>query len=143
MNKNAIEHTKDRVLEVVRCTNGTISSKLNKKMKKTMAYSMEEKYALIVKGKATLQPITDLMRETSYNTKKFSAVLGAYTYPETAEQKKAREFNQKIADRIAEAHTEVDLAGKRLVDSIILGNISSKDVPAALVVLGELHKNFA
>ena len=66
MNKTEIEYIKGRVNNVVKCTCGTISSKLNAQ-KQDEQLTTEEKVRLIRDGKATLVSDIQLKEQAGYH----------------------------------------------------------------------------
>lgn len=137
MKKFEIDHLTDRISQVVKCTNGSISTKLNKRLKHT-GLTEARKLSMIESGRATLRPLTDLVTEDRYHQNLHRSLLESFDYPTTDGQKEKIKFNKTLADKIDSLHTEVELEGKRLLDRAVLGIVEAKDIPDELYSLGEM-----
>ena len=138
MKKFEIDYLKQRVGEVVQCTNGSVSTRLNK-LKKDTGLSNEVKYGLIKDGKGILKSTHELSTEdVGYHSSLFKALLKCYYYPTTPEQDERISFNQHIDNKTDEIHTEIALEGKRLVDRAVLGIVEAEAIPDELLKIGEM-----
>jgi len=136
--KFEIEHLTKRINEVVKCTNGTISTRLNNQKKGT-GLTDNRKLELIRSGRATLLSDHDLYeRGTRYGDSCAETVIKCFEYPTTEAQKEKIKFNEIIDKKIEALHTEVELEGKRLLDKALLGIIEAADIPDELYKLGEM-----
>lgn len=139
MNKTDIDYVKARVNQVVLCTCGTITTKINKQIV-VAALTKEEKIRLIREGKATLltnQELRDGVKAGSWPDKDV-ALITCFTYPESEAQKQAAVHNKSFLSKLDEITQEVHLEGARLVDSIVMGIIDKTKLPDALKTLGEM-----
>lgn len=138
MNKTDREYFENRVDNVVRCTNGNITTILTK-TKLSTEITKEEKYALIAAGKTTIIPYNDLVKISGgYNQTGVDIITQCFTFPLTAQQKEAQIFNKKIDTKIETLMQEVILEGKRLVDDMVFNISDTADIPARLHKLGEM-----
>ncbi len=139
MRKFEIDHLRTRILEVTRCTNGNVSTHLNK-YKKGTGLTEAKKFKLIQDKKATLKPLLDLSNNVlkGYDHRMSEAVLQCFEYPTTDSQQKKINFNNTIDARISEIHTEIELEGKRILDRAMLSIITADEIPDELYRLGEM-----
>jgi hypothetical protein len=135
MLKFEIDHLKKRVTEVVQCTNGEVSTILNREKKGT-GLTDQKKFELIKNGEATVKNLSDLYDlKTNYSEKLFKILLKCYEYPTTEKQKEKITFNKQIDNKIADIHLEIESEGKRLIDRAILKIIDIGQVPDELKTL--------
>ena len=138
MRKFEIEHLKTRVSQVVRCTNGEVATKLQKKLKGT-GLTDKRKLEMIRNGKAVLKDDLTLSNTTTYSAKKYLFVLlDCYDFPLTEIQKEKIRFNEGVNSRMKELQTEVEMEGRRIIDEAILGIIEVKEIPKRLQELGRM-----
>ena len=138
MKKYEIDHLTKRIGEVVLCTNGSISTKIDKRRKKT-GLTDARKLSMIETGKAILRPLPELMDGRSgYHDPLHKGLLECFTYPLTDGQKEKIKFNDTLDDKVESLHTEVELEGKRLLDRAVLGIVSAEQIPDELHKLGEM-----
>lgn len=138
MKKFELDHLKERIAQVVGCTNGTISTRLNRK-KKSTGITLTRQIAIIRKGEATLKTDYELAEEHPYGTRQWGErLVECYDIPLTDLQKEKIAFNLRIDSRVDEIHTEIELEGKRLLDKAILGIIAVEDLPDELLKLGNM-----
>ena len=138
MNKTDREYFEQRVNGIVKCTNGTIATILNREKKGT-GLTATKKYSLITKGQATPKTENEILKVSdSYKDTNFDTFLKCFDYPLTELQKQKIAFNKTIDQRTDELMQEVELEGKRLIDKAVLGLIEAKDIPNALHNLGEM-----
>jgi len=138
MRKFEMDHLKGRVDSVVKCTNGSVSTKLNK-LKKDTGITDETKYEMIKASAATVRSHYDLYKDSAYRTNTLlHYLLKCFDYPITKEQQKKIDFNIQITNRIDEIHHEIELEGKRLIDRAVLGIIEAAAIPDELLKLGEM-----
>jgi len=133
MNKTTIDYVKARVNEVVQCTNGSISTRMNKKRKNT-GLTLTRKIAQIRSGRAILKPDWEIGGIQSSYKSGIEFLEEFYDFEITEGQKKKMDFNKRLEQAIEDMHTQVELEGKRLVDKAVLGIIEVKELP------GELNK---
>lgn len=132
MNKTTIEYVRNRVSEVVKCTNGAISTKMNKKKKGT-GLTFAAKIRQIRSGKAELIGDIELGGyESGYHNSAEKELNRLFKFKTTDKQKEKIQYNKNIDTAIEEMHTTVELAGKALIDKVVLEIIPVKDMPAAL-----------
>jgi len=141
--KGTIEYVRGRVGEVTKCTNGKIVTNLNNK-KKTLILTLADKMKQIRSNKAKLRSLEYLREEfsmgySSSNNKNFEiAMNNLFKFTKSDIQKKAETFNKAIDSQIDERQTEVELAGKRLIDRCSLGLIPLDDLPNELEILARM-----
>lgn len=134
LNKLELDHIKNRIDTISKCTNGEIATILNR-IKKGTGLTDSRKYKFIVDGTATVMEEHEIIRIDQYKRQNtFECLLSCYRYPETITQEEKRAFNSRVNNKMEELMQEVTLEGKRIIDEIILGLISAEEVP------GELHK---
>jgi len=140
MRKFEIDHLKARVKDVVQCTNGTISTTLNK-AKKSGELTDLEKFHMIRHGQAQLRSDVELLQEHKWS-RSFDTLAEQLTecfmYPETEAQKEVTKHNLRIDARITDLHTQVELAGQQLIDEAVLGLVELATIPERLHALGEM-----
>ena len=139
MKKLEMDFLRERIIEVVRCTNGQVSTNLQG-VKKGTGITTARQIKLIREGKATLKSDYDLVQGTSsYSSRPlYEELVRCYDFPWTDTQKKKIAFNTTIDSRIKEIHTEIELEGKRLLDKAVLGILSVTEIPDALLDLGSM-----
>lgn len=138
MKKFEIDHLKSRVSDTVKCTNGSISTKLEKQYSND-EISETEMAGFIRSGEATLKPSHLLHKESRFYRSTYWEILyDCFEYPLTPAQAQARADNDLIDKKIDELHTAVELAGAELIDRAILGIIKVGDFPKELHKLGEM-----
>ena len=139
MKKTEIDYFRNRISEAVNCTNGDISTRLNKFIKKS-SLTEPQKIQLIREGKATLRPDYELVNSRTYKDSLAEALCKAYTFDHlTDDQKEAEEaYNKTVNNKKQDLHTEVELEGKRLLDRMVLGMVTPEQVPDELKRLGEM-----
>ena len=138
MKKFEIEYMKQRINEVVRCTNGIVSTRLNK-IKKDIEFTKQQKFDAVKDGTAELKDLHYLSTTaTGYHEQLAEAVLQCFSYPLSDKQKSREVFNKRLDNKIEEIHTEIELEGKRLVDKAVLDIVAAVDIPDELLKLGEL-----
>lgn len=139
MSRTAMNYTKQRVEEVVQCTNGKISTKLQaKKVREVLSY--KEKRKQIRSGEAKLKSDDSLyeLEDLGYKPGAETGMDKLFVFQKTKTQKKADIHNKTINNQIEERHTEVELAGKRLVDRASLGIILVESLPEELEELARM-----
>ena len=140
MKKTDIEYFEKRIELAVKCTNGEISTRLNK-YKLTTTLSDAEKFELIKQGKAVVKELDYLVRSNIYKESRYDALLDCFVYPsKTKKQIEAERYNDTIKNKEQDLHTEVQLEGKRLLDRMVLGTVTPEQVPDELKLLGEMVK---
>lgn len=138
MNKTELTYIKNRISVVVKCTNGNIATKLNKS-KKSTGLTDSRKYKMIADGKAMLKTEMQILElQSAYNGRVLDRLLMCYEYPTTEKQREKIAHNKIIENKIDSLMLEVELAGNRLLDNIVLGIIEASEVPNALHELGEM-----
>ena len=141
--KGTIEYVRGRVGEVTKCTNGKIATNLQNK-EKTSVLTLAEKMKQIKSNKAKLRPLEYLRSEFymghgSSNNKNYEKAMDQlFKFTKSDVQKKTEIFNKAIDSQIDERQTEVELAGKRLIDKCALGLIPIGDLPDELEVLARM-----
>lgn len=133
MNKIQLDYVKNRVSEVVKCTNGEIATSFNN-LKKESAISLSEKLDQIRSNTAVLRPVTDLTKADNFHhyNNFHEVLLKCFEYKETFQQVKDRQYNERVETKKEDIMTEVTLAGKRLIDDIILGIVELDLIPEKL-----------
>ena len=140
MKKTDIEYFEKRIEQTVKCTNGEISTRLNK-YRLTTALSDAEKFELIKQGKAVVKELDYLVRGKVYSEDRYAVLLDCFDYPsKTKKQIEADRYNDTIKNKEQDLHTEVQLEGKRLLDKMVLGVVTPEQVPDELKKLGEMVK---
>lgn len=140
MKKTDIEYFEKWIEQAVKCTNGEISTRLNK-YRLTTALSDAEKFELIKQGKAIVKELDYLVNSRVYGESKYAVLLGCFDYPgKTKKQIEAERYNDTIKNKEQDLHTEVQLEGKRLLDRMVLGTVTPEQVPDELKLLGEMVK---
>ena len=140
MKKTDIEYFGKRIKQTVECTNGEISTRLNKYRSST-ALSDAEKFEIIKQGKAVAKDLYYLVHTKVYSESRYSTLLGCFDYPnKTKKQIEAERYNDTIKNKEQDLHTEVQLEGKRLLDKMVLGMVTPEQVPDELKLLGEMVK---
>lgn len=138
MRKFEIEHLKERVNQVTRCTNGTISTKLNARVKGT-GLTDPRKLEMIKQSRAVLKEELHLSVTKIYGGRTYlQALFECYDFPVTEGQQEKIDYNKTLTDRIIELHDEVTMEGKRIIDDAILGIIETKEIPIRLQELGRM-----
>jgi len=138
LNKGELEHIKNRVENIVKCTNGEIATKLNRLQKGT-GLTNTKKYNLICEGKATILSEHELLGISKYAYNNcFEALLMCFKYPKTTTQVEKITYNDRIKNKTEELMQEVTLEGKRLIDKIVLGLVELESVPEELHKLGSM-----
>jgi len=135
LTETAINYVKDRVESVVRCTNGKISTELSEK-RKSYTLDVSEKLAQVRNKKAVLKKNEELFIDFDLGYGKCLNAL--FNFKRTKEQISAEIFNKTLESQEEERHTEVELAGKRLVDKTVLGIIELKYIPEELEKLARM-----
>ncbi len=138
MKKFELDHLKGRIDDVVKCTNGTVATKLNR-LKKGTGITLDRQIALIRKGKGALKSDYELAKEHGYGTRTYGKrLVQCYDLPLTDSQEEKIAFNKCVDSRIDEIHTEIELEGKRLLDKAVLGIVAVQDLPDELLKLGNM-----
>lgn len=138
MNKTNIEYFKNRIEKAVKCTNGEISTRLNK-TKISTGLSTEVKLSMIRLGQATLKPDYELSNsDKCYGLSAVDVVCRSFVYPLTPRQEDAIRRNKCIDNKIEGLHTEVELEGSRLLDRMVLGVVTDEQVPDELKAIGDM-----
>ncbi|MHA1739244.1 MAG: hypothetical protein ACTSWD_11710 [Candidatus Heimdallarchaeota archaeon] len=138
LNKTEMEHIRQRIDSIVKCTNGEIATRLNR-IKKGTGLTVPRMYEIIKAGKATILSEHEILKTEKYSyTNMFEGVCKCFSYPETVTQKDKKEFNWRIEQKKEELMQEVTLEGKRLIDRIVLGLVELKYVPEELHKLGSM-----
>lgn len=138
MNKTEIEYISARVSSVVKCTNGKISTRLEKKKKGTGLTDVA-KIRQIRDGRATLRDDFEISRISRY----LDGAKGLFLYFDFAVTEKQTEkikHNERVDRAIDEMHTSVELAGERLVDKVVLGIIDKTALPQELEELARMFE---
>ena len=140
MKKTDIEYFEKRIEQTVKCTNGEISTRLNKYRSST-ALSDVEKFELIKQGKAVAKDLAYLVHTKVYSDSRYAVLLDCFDYPsKTKKQIEAERYNDTIKNKEQDLHTEVQLEGKRLLDRMVLGMVTPEQVPDELKLLGDMVK---
>jgi len=143
MLKLELDHIKNRVASVIRCTNGNIFTNMEKRKKET-ALTVQDKMEQIRKGVAVLKSDADLDElRAGYGIAGVGFLCECFNFQETKEQVEAKKYNQRIDDAIVDMHLQVELAGKRLIDDVVLGLCDKKEVPNRLEKLSTMFLNDA
>ena len=80
MRKTDIDYSRGRIEEVVRCTNGEISTRMQRKKVKTHL-SVSDKVSLIRRGKATLKIEEELWgQESEYGRENVKAIFPFFDF---------------------------------------------------------------
>lgn len=138
MNKTNIDYFKNRIAQAVKCTNGEISTRLNK-TKISTGLSTEVQLSMIRLGQATLKPDYELnTNENTYGRTTADIVCRSFVYPLTPQQEDAIRHNKCIDNKIEGLHTEVELEGARLLDRMVLGVVTDEQVPDELKAIGDM-----
>ena len=138
MNKTNIDYFKNRIAQAVKCTNGEISTRLNK-TKISTGLSTEVRLSMIRLGQATLKPDYELNNSDKYYGRAAADVVcESFIYPLTPQQEGAIRHNKCIDSKIEELHTEVELEGARLLDRMVLGVVTDEQVPDELKAIGDM-----
>jgi len=139
VNKTEIEYIKGRVGEVVLCVNGDINTKLNKKKHKVWLNDAE-KIKQIRKGEATLLPDVELAKKKGGYDYGVEVLDKFFSYKTTPAQKKLKRENDRIQSKIDDLCLQVEAAGRKIVDRVVLGIIAKQDLPGELEQLGNMIK---
>lgn len=137
MNQTEIKYITNRVNEVTKCVNGTISTKINN-FRKNVGITSTDKIRQIRNGEAKLKPDYELARIKSNYRSGVDFLENFFDFKVTAEQKKKKAFNKRLVIKEEELHTTVELEGKKIIDSVVLGIIKKADLPAELERLGRM-----
>ena len=139
--KTATQYITGRVQEVVRCTNGKISTKIDEK-EKHIQMTFHEKRTQVRTGKAKLRTDDYLYSEfdAGYNSRESpeKCLDELFVFQKTDAQKRAEKLSESLENQREERHIEVELAGKRLVDKCALGIVCLTDVPSELEKLARM-----
>jgi hypothetical protein len=140
MTKTEIDYIDHRISNVMRCVNGQITMKLTKLIKND-ELTTAERITQIRTGKATLLSNRQLESYNfGYHDRNGFAVVKCFTYNLSDKQKKAAAFNKRLKSKENELHDEVQLAGKRLLDEIVMGIYDKKDLPKKLIELSKMSE---
>lgn len=137
MNKTEIAYIEKRVNQVVKCTNGRISTKISRKKKGT-GLTDNAKLSQIRSGRATLKDDLEITAITS-RWGGIEGLLRYYNFEITPKQREKINHNNRLDQAEEEMHTTVELAGRALIDKVVLGVIDKRELPAEL---GKLSRMF-
>lgn len=140
MTKTEIDYIRGRVNNVVKCTNGVIATKQEKK-KKSTGLSNGRKLAQIRSGKATLIDDFKIANIDVRWKEPLETLLKFYDYEITENQKEKIKHNERIDCATEDLQQSVELAGERLIDEVVLGLIDVSELPMRLEKLSRMSSN--
>jgi len=137
MKKFELEHLQTRVNKVLQCVSGTVITKLEKE-KQAAVLTNADKWRMIKNHTAILRDMHDLIDAGKSYESRYTVLLSSYTYTENDETIAVNKHNTIIEDRKQSILQDIQLAGNRLIDSVVLGLIKTENIPEELATLGNL-----